>query len=419
MYYHTALLLLFRPFLKAKIDYSDVVPREVCREAANMISDLWQQHRRIYGLSGIYMFQVHCLLTACTIHVINVPTISATRHLTTACNIFQDLIPRNGWARSAVTILRGLAEKWRLVLPLEVEEAMYRDVGGPPVSSQGQHGSMLPPESDPDFAREYPARPDPMAAQLNTMPNIDYRLQQQTQRNFLQSHPQYSQKPLDSPEASNSKRGTSENESPSGAGGADASKRQRLDPALRNMGLPAMQNQTLPAMRSQILPAMQSQILPVMQNEQLPQPRQAQMIAQQSEAELAGDYGNLGVNFGTGFGMGLAGYPQRVQSEGTRSASSHMYNPMAGNPGPMLVPVMRSQSSKSDQANEGAGNTNDDEKMMQQGQGQHMAVGGQAVGKGDAGMSMRDRVEGMSFGDDWRDIWDMGDFGGPSEGTWQ
>jgi hypothetical protein len=396
MYYHTALLLLFRPFLKAKIDYSDVVPREVCREAANMISELWQQHRNIYGLSGIYMFQVHSLLTACTIHIINVPTISATRHLTAACNIFQELIPRNGWARSALTILRGLAEKWRLVLGLEVEEAMYRDVGGPPAASQGQHGSMLPMENDPPVALEYPSRPDPMAAQLNLMPNIDYSLQQQTQRNFLQSHPQYSQKPLDSVEASGSKRGASENSS---GGGADATKRQRLlDSTMRDLGLPAMQHQMLPAMQSQ----------------QMPQPRQAQMIAQQSEAELAEKFGGVGVNFGTGFGMGLAGYPQRVQSEGIRSASSHMYNPMANNAAPMLVPVMRSQSSKSDY--DGAGNVSD-ERLLQP--GQHLAAGGQAVGKGDSGMSMRDKVEGMSFGDDWRDIWDMGGFAEPDDGAWQ
>ncbi|OCL04980.1 hypothetical protein AOQ84DRAFT_299807 [Glonium stellatum] len=127
MYYHAAVLLLFRPFLKAKFTESDVSPREVCRQSANAISDIFAQHRRLYDLVGIYTFQVHCLLTACTIHIINVPTISSTNYLTAACDSFQDLVHRNEWATGSLNIIKGLVQKWNIILPIEAETALYRN----------------------------------------------------------------------------------------------------------------------------------------------------------------------------------------------------------------------------------------------------------------------------------------------------
>lgn len=127
MYYHAAVLLLFRPFLKAKFTESDISPREVCRQSANAISDIFAQHRRLYDLVGIYTFQVHCLLTACTIHIINVPTISSTNYLTAACDSFQDLVHRNEWATGSLNIIKGLVQKWNIILPIEAETALYRN----------------------------------------------------------------------------------------------------------------------------------------------------------------------------------------------------------------------------------------------------------------------------------------------------
>lgn len=129
MYYHTAVLLLFRPFLKAKIINSpEILPRDVCRQSANEISNLFSHHVAMFGYNGLWMFQVHCLLTACTIHIINIPTIAATTRLTAACNSLQNLTDRNQWASSSLKILRGLVEKWNLIIPQEADEALYRDV---------------------------------------------------------------------------------------------------------------------------------------------------------------------------------------------------------------------------------------------------------------------------------------------------
>jgi hypothetical protein len=130
MYYHAAVLLLFRPFLKAKFTQSDLTPSDVCRQAAASISDLFFEHRRLYDTVGIYTFQLHCLLTACTIHIINIPAIASTSYLTQACNHFHDLARWNEWATGSLTIIKGLVQKWSIILPVEAEMALYRTQRG-------------------------------------------------------------------------------------------------------------------------------------------------------------------------------------------------------------------------------------------------------------------------------------------------
>ncbi|RDI87158.1 hypothetical protein Vi05172_g2827 [Venturia inaequalis] len=127
MYYHAAILLLMRPFLKAKFTHSDTSPSDVCRQAAAAISDIFAQHRRLYHTVGIYTFQLHCLLTACTIHIINLPAIASTGCLTAACNHFHDLSRCNLGANGSLDTIKGLVQKWSIILPIEVEEALYRD----------------------------------------------------------------------------------------------------------------------------------------------------------------------------------------------------------------------------------------------------------------------------------------------------
>ena len=135
LYYHVAVLLLFRPFLKAKIlSQPDLIPREIARQSADRVSEIWEQHKKLYGYSGIYMFHVHCLLTACTMHVICIPSPAPTSRFIAACNAFRDLSPRQEWARSALEILRNLVKKWNLILPLDVESALYQDGDGRPQS---------------------------------------------------------------------------------------------------------------------------------------------------------------------------------------------------------------------------------------------------------------------------------------------
>jgi hypothetical protein len=126
MYYNAAVLLLLRPFLRARFtDSPNIVPADICRQCATAISDLFAKHMSLYGSTGLYTFQIQCLLAACTIHLINLPAISASSHLTAACNAFFHLVTRNTWAYGSVRLIRDLVRKWNIILPGDVELALY------------------------------------------------------------------------------------------------------------------------------------------------------------------------------------------------------------------------------------------------------------------------------------------------------
>lgn len=124
--WHAAVLLLFRPFLKAKLTDSDVVPQDVCRQSANAISELFAQHRSYYDLTGIDAFHLQCLLNACTVHIIHMPAIASTEHFINACNNLHDMVDRSKWAKSSLDEIKRLVKKWNRVLPRDAECALYR-----------------------------------------------------------------------------------------------------------------------------------------------------------------------------------------------------------------------------------------------------------------------------------------------------
>lgn len=125
--WHSAVLLLFRPFLRVKIADSQSTPPEICRQSANAISELFGRHRALYHLQGIASFQIQCLLTACTIHIIHIPAIASTNHFIDACNSLHALVGRNNWAKSSISVLKELVSKWDRILPVAAETALYQD----------------------------------------------------------------------------------------------------------------------------------------------------------------------------------------------------------------------------------------------------------------------------------------------------
>ncbi|KIW03216.1 uncharacterized protein PV09_05440 [Verruconis gallopava] len=161
MYYHAAVLLLFRPFLKAKFTQSNVSPSEVCRASAASISRLFNQHRRLYDSVGIYTLQMHCLLAACTIHIINTPAIASTQYLISAAKHFHDLAHVNGWAVECISILKNLVEKWQIVLPMEADLALFQDTAARTSHDENESGrakrsAFAPPDVPPNPQQKKP-----------------------------------------------------------------------------------------------------------------------------------------------------------------------------------------------------------------------------------------------------------------------
>jgi hypothetical protein len=127
MYYHAAVLLLFRPFLRAKFTESSIAPAELCRQAATSLSDLFARHLSLYGATGVYTFHLQGLLAACTIHLINLPAIASATALTAAARALAALVHRNAWAAAALRLIRALVRRWGIVVPGELEAALYSD----------------------------------------------------------------------------------------------------------------------------------------------------------------------------------------------------------------------------------------------------------------------------------------------------
>ncbi|KAI9884567.1 MAG: hypothetical protein M1823_003639 [Watsoniomyces obsoletus] len=123
MFYHTVVLHLFRPLLRVDLTDSDISPREVCARAAEDVSILADRFERLYGMRRVCLLMSHCILSASTIHLLNLPSPSAARHLETAVRGLREMSVNHPFAGRCLRVVRSLAQKWRIELPAAVERA--------------------------------------------------------------------------------------------------------------------------------------------------------------------------------------------------------------------------------------------------------------------------------------------------------
>lgn len=69
MYYHFAILLLFRPLIKLRIIGSGILPRDVCLQAADAIQGLLRSYSQLYTLQRTPSFVPYFVLTASIMHL--------------------------------------------------------------------------------------------------------------------------------------------------------------------------------------------------------------------------------------------------------------------------------------------------------------------------------------------------------------
>ncbi|TGJ84664.1 hypothetical protein E0Z10_g4106 [Xylaria hypoxylon] len=88
MYYHFAILLLFRPLIKLRIIGSAILPRDVCSQAADAIQGLLRSYSQLYTLRRTPSFVPYFLLTSSIMHLAVGATlsesVSPTAHSTTS-----------------------------------------------------------------------------------------------------------------------------------------------------------------------------------------------------------------------------------------------------------------------------------------------------------------------------------------------
>ena len=119
MYYHFALLLLFRPFIKLVFIGSAVAPREICTQAAESISSLVRSYYKLYTLACTPSFVPYIVLTASITHLLDGNTVLGPAYFLKGMSDLHDMCDCHGFARRSIEILRYLAKKWAPSMPCD------------------------------------------------------------------------------------------------------------------------------------------------------------------------------------------------------------------------------------------------------------------------------------------------------------
>ncbi|KAI8631629.1 hypothetical protein F5Y19DRAFT_400275 [Xylariaceae sp. FL1651] len=86
MYYHFAILLLFRPLIKLRIIGSAILPRDVCSQAADAIQGLLRSYSQLYTLRRTPSFVPYFLLTSSIMHLAVGANVTQSTPLATGSN---------------------------------------------------------------------------------------------------------------------------------------------------------------------------------------------------------------------------------------------------------------------------------------------------------------------------------------------
>ncbi|KAF5490009.1 Nitrogen assimilation transcription factor nit-4 [Colletotrichum siamense] len=163
MYYHFAILLLFRPLIKLRIIGSKLLPRDVCCQAADAIQGLLRSYSQLYTLRRTPSFVPYFVLTSAIMHLAigaiapapqrdsdesgeTAPKSSAgTSHpprgveaIKQGIRDLEEMAPCHHFAEQALNILRYLAKKWGLEVDMgstPTSDAEYAQLARPYTSS--------------------------------------------------------------------------------------------------------------------------------------------------------------------------------------------------------------------------------------------------------------------------------------------
>lgn len=155
MYYHFAILLLFRPLIKLRIVGSSISPRDVCSQAADAIQGLLHSYSQLYTLRRTPSFVPYFVLTSSIMHLAIAASSAPSQgegqpsrsklgdNVTKAINQgiadLTEMAPCHHFAEQALNILRYLAKKWSIEIHVDIGRRVHeekRDEGKPTDGSE-------------------------------------------------------------------------------------------------------------------------------------------------------------------------------------------------------------------------------------------------------------------------------------------
>ena len=120
MYYHFAILLLFRPFIKLKFVGSSVLARDVCCQAADAIAVLLNSYSKLYTLRRTPSFVPYFVLSSSITHLVAIGNAeSKPAKFLQAIADLKEMRDCHGFARKAFDILRFLIHDWDIKISLD------------------------------------------------------------------------------------------------------------------------------------------------------------------------------------------------------------------------------------------------------------------------------------------------------------
>ncbi len=115
MYYHFAILLLFRPFIKLSIIGSGVSPKDMCSQAADAISMLVNSYSKLYTLRRTPSFVPYFVLTSSITHLVSLGSgRSGPEAVRTGIESLKEMRGAHGFANKALRVLKWLVEYWEV-----------------------------------------------------------------------------------------------------------------------------------------------------------------------------------------------------------------------------------------------------------------------------------------------------------------
>ena len=169
MYYHFAILLLFRPFIKLRINGFSTLPRDICLQAADAIQGLSRSYSKLYTLRRTPSFVPYFVLTSAIMHL----TIGAessrrsqgglastsdppprmdphiARAISRGIADLTEMAPCHHFAEQALNILLHLAKRWNL--EIRVKNSDDQEEGPRLKELLAQRGNALSRTSSPDI----------------------------------------------------------------------------------------------------------------------------------------------------------------------------------------------------------------------------------------------------------------------------
>lgn len=141
MYYHFAMLLLFRPLIRYRIIGSEVTPQDVCSQAADAIQALLASYAQLYTLKRTPSFVPYFVLTSTTMKLAvgaaamrrATPGKAAEIHkgvsqaLNATITHLTDMVACHQFAAQALSIVRHLAKEGNFGVESEEEEEIVSE----------------------------------------------------------------------------------------------------------------------------------------------------------------------------------------------------------------------------------------------------------------------------------------------------